>query len=89
MTQRLTHLKELEAESIFIFREVVAEFQNPVMLFSSGKDSCLMLRLAQKAFYPGRIPFPLLHIDTTWDFKEVYEFRDRTARADYKTLMTW
>ena len=82
MTQRLTHLKELEAESIFIFREVVAEFQNPVMLFSSGKDSCLMLRLAQKAFYPGRIPFPLLHIDTTWDFKEVYEFRDRTAREN-------
>ncbi len=82
MTQRLTHLKELEAESIFIFREVVAEFQNPVMLFSSGKDSCLMLRLAQKAFYPGRIPFPLLHIDTTWDFREVYEFRDRTAREN-------
>ncbi|NNM88384.1 MAG: sulfate adenylyltransferase subunit CysD [Phycisphaerae bacterium] len=78
----MTHLKELEAESIFIFREVVAEFQNPVMLFSSGKDSCLMLRLAQKAFYPGRIPFPLLHIDTTWDFKEVYEFRDRTAREN-------
>ncbi len=82
MTHRLTHLKELEAESIFIFREVVAEFQNPVMLFSSGKDSCLMLRLAQKAFYPGRIPFPLLHIDTTWDFKEVYEFRDRIAREN-------
>jgi sulfate adenylyltransferase subunit 2 len=82
MTQRLTHLKELEAESIFIFREVVAEFQNPVMLFSSGKDSCLMLRLAQKAFYPSRIPFPLLHIDTTWDFREVYEFRDRTAREN-------
>ena len=82
MTHRLTHLKELEAESIFIFREVVAEFQNPVMLFSSGKDSCLMLRLAQKAFYPGRIPFPLLHIDTTWDFREVYEFRDRIAREN-------
>ncbi len=82
MTHRLTHLKELEAESIFIFREVVAEFQNPVMLFSSGKDSCLMLRLAQKAFYPGRVPFPLLHIDTTWDFKEVYEFRDRIAREN-------
>ncbi len=87
MTHRLTHLKELEAESIFIFREVVAEFQNPVMLFSSGKDSCLMLRLAQKAFYPGRVPFPLLHIDTTWDFKEVYEFRERMARENNLQLI--
>ena len=72
-----THLKELEAESIFILRETVAEFARPVMLYSIGKDSSVMLRLAQKAFYPGKIPFPLLHIDTSYKFPEMLEFRDR------------
>src|SRR5579872_4574610 len=73
----LTHLRALEAESIFIMREVVAEFQRPVMLYSIGKDSSVMVRLAQKAFYPGKIPFPLLHIDTTYKFREMIEFRDK------------
>jgi sulfate adenylyltransferase subunit 2 len=73
----LTHLRMLEAESIHILREVYAEFQKPVMLYSIGKDSSVMVRLAQKAFYPGRIPFPLLHIDTTYKFREMIEFRDR------------
>src|SRR5215467_3590403 len=78
MTDRiLTHLKLLEAESIHILREVAAEFQRPVMLYSIGKDSSVMVRLAQKAFYPGPIPFPLLHIDTTYKFREMIEFRDR------------
>jgi sulfate adenylyltransferase subunit 2 len=76
---RLTHLKELEAESIHIIREVAAEFDNPVMLYSIGKDSAVMLHLALKAFYPGKLPFPLLHVDTTWKFKEMIEFRDRLA----------
>jgi sulfate adenylyltransferase subunit 2 len=71
------HLRALEAESIYIMREVVAEFERPVMLYSIGKDSSVLLRLAQKAFYPGPIPFPLLHIDTTYKFKEMIEFRDR------------
>jgi sulfate adenylyltransferase subunit 2 len=74
------HLRALEAESIHIFREVVAELANPVMLYSIGKDSSVLLRLAQKAFAPAPIPFPLLHIDTTWKFREMIEFRDRTAR---------
>jgi sulfate adenylyltransferase subunit 2 len=74
-----THLKELEAESIFILREAAAEFARPVMLYSIGKDSSVMLRLAQKAFYPGKIPFPLLHIDTSYKFPEMLEFRDRYA----------
>ncbi|HXS93552.1 MAG TPA: sulfate adenylyltransferase subunit CysD [Candidatus Limnocylindrales bacterium] len=73
----LSHLRALEAESIHILREVAAEFQKPVMLYSIGKDSSVMVRLAQKAFYPGRIPFPLLHIDTTYKFREMIEFRDR------------
>jgi sulfate adenylyltransferase subunit 2 len=73
----LTHLRALEAESIHIIREVAAEFQKPVMLYSIGKDSSVMVRLAQKAFHPGRIPFPLLHIDTTYKFGEMIEFRDR------------
>jgi sulfate adenylyltransferase subunit 2 len=73
----LTHLRMLEAESIQVLREVYAEFQRPVMLYSIGKDSSVMVRLAQKAFYPGRIPFPLLHIDTTYKFREMIEFRDR------------
>ena len=73
----LTHLKQLEAESVHIIREVVAEFSNPVMLFSMGKDSCVMLHLARKAFHPAKPPFPLLLIDTTWNFRSMYEFRDR------------
>lgn len=73
----LSHLRALEAESIFIMREVAAEFERPVMLYSIGKDSSVMVRLAQKAFYPGKIPFPLLHIDTTYKFREMIEFRDR------------
>ena len=77
---KLTHLKQLEAESIHIIREVVAEFENPVMLYSIGKDSSVMLHLARKAFYPAKLPFPLMHIDTTWKFKEMIEFRDRVAK---------
>lgn len=74
--ERLTHLKQLEAESIHIIREVAAEFDNPVMLYSIGKDSAVMLHLAMKAFYPGKPPFPLMHVDTTWKFKEMITFRD-------------
>src|SRR5215204_1990443 len=74
---RLTHLQRLEAESIHIMREVVAECDNPVMLYSIGKDSAVMLHLAMKAFHPARPPFPLLHVDTMWKFREMYEFRDR------------
>ena len=73
---KMTHLKELEAESIHIIREVAAEFDNPVMLYSVGKDSAVMLHLAMKAFYPGKPPFPLMHVDTMWKFKEMIEFRD-------------
>src|SRR5450432_4405387 len=76
----LTHLRQLEAESIHIIREVAAEFQNPVMLYSIGKDSSVMVRLAQKAFYPGRLPFPLLHVNTTYKFREMIEFRDRFTK---------
>src|SRR5437763_11476090 len=76
----LTHLRALEAESIHILREVVAEFAKPVMLYSIGKDSSVMVRLAQKAFYPGKLPFPLLHVDTTYKFREMIEFRDRFTR---------
>jgi sulfate adenylyltransferase subunit 2 len=76
---RLDHLRALEAESIAILREVVAEFERPVMLYSIGKDSSVLLRLAQKAFHPGPIPFPLLHVDTTYKFREMIEFRDRYA----------
>lgn len=75
----LTHLEQLEAESIYIIREVVAEFENPVMLYSVGKDSSVMLHLARKAFYPGKPAFPLLHVDTTWKFREMIEFRNKTA----------
>jgi sulfate adenylyltransferase subunit 2 len=77
LTRRLTHLKQLEAESIHILREAAAEFERPVMLYSIGKDSSVMVRLARKAFYPAKLPFPLLHIDTTWKFREMIEFRDR------------
>src|SRR5688572_4995000 len=76
----LTHLQRLEAESIHIMREVVAECDRPVMLYSIGKDSSVMLHLAMKAFYPGRPPFPFLHVDTTWKFREMIAFRDETAR---------
>ncbi len=76
----MTHLDELEAESIYIMREVAAECEKPVMLYSIGKDSSVMLRLAEKAFWPEKIPFPLLHIDTTWKFREMIEFRDKIAR---------
>src|SRR3990167_9709268 len=75
----LTHLQWLEAESIQIMREVVAECENPVMLYSIGKDSAVMLHLALKAFAPGKLPFPLLHVDTTWKFREMIAFRDQTA----------
>ncbi|MBX3372553.1 MAG: sulfate adenylyltransferase subunit CysD [Phycisphaeraceae bacterium] len=78
----LTHLKQLEAESLHIIREVVAEFERPVMLYSIGKDSAVMLHLARKAFHPGRLPFPLLHVDTTWKFREMIEFRDRYVRDE-------
>src|ERR1700690_4504742 len=74
------HLKRLEAESIEIMREVIAEFRNPVMLYSIGKDSSVMLHLARKAFHPAPLPFPLLHVDTTWKFREMIAFRDATAR---------
>src|SRR5690606_29513082 len=77
----LTHLQRLEAESIQIFREVVATADNPVMLYSVGKDSAVMLHLAKKAFYPAPPPFPLLHVDTTWKFRAMYELRDRAAKA--------
>ncbi|WP_150302797.1 sulfate adenylyltransferase subunit CysD [Pseudomonas saliphila] len=77
MLEKLTHLKQLEAESIHIIREVAAEFQNPVMLYSIGKDSAVMLHLARKAFYPGRLPFPVMHVDTGWKFREMYSFRER------------
>ncbi|WP_330216892.1 sulfate adenylyltransferase subunit CysD [Francisella philomiragia] len=83
-----THLKKLENESIQIFREVVAQFENPVMLYSVGKDSSVLLHLARKAFYPGKIPFPLLHVDTTWKFKEMIEFRDKMAKEyDFELLV--
>ena len=76
----LSHLKELEAESIHIIREVAAEFENPVMLYSIGKDSSVMVRLAEKAFAPGKVPFPLMHIDSKWKFKEMIQFRDEYAK---------
>jgi sulfate adenylyltransferase subunit 2 len=85
---KLTHLQQLEAESIHIIREVVAEFENPVMMYSIGKDSSVMLHLAKKAFYPAKPPFPLLHIDTKWKFREMIAFRDRAAQeAGMKLLV--
>jgi len=86
--EQLTHLKVLEAESIHIMREVIAEFENPAMLYSIGKDSSVMLHLALKAFYPSKLPFPLLHVDTTWKFKEMIEFRDRRIEELGLTLLT-
>jgi sulfate adenylyltransferase subunit 2 len=85
----LTHLKQLEAESIHIIREVAAEFQNPVMLYSIGKDSSVMVRLAQKAFHPGRLPFPLMHINTTWKFREMISFRDQFVKDNGLELIEY
>ena len=85
----LSHLKQLEAESIHIIREVAAEFDNPVMLYSIGKDSSVMLHLAHKAFAPGKIPFPLLHVDTQWKFREMYEFRKLMAEKYEVDIKVW
>jgi sulfate adenylyltransferase subunit 2 len=85
-SMQLSHLKQLEAESIHIMREVAAEFANPVMLYSIGKDSSVMLHLARKAFFPGSLPFPLLHIDTTWKFREMIQFRDAFCNANQLDL---
>ena len=85
----MTHLERLEAESIHIMREVVAESEKPVMLYSVGKDSSVMLHLARKAFYPSAPPFPLLHVDTTWKFRAMYEMRDRMARDSGMQLIVY
>ena len=87
--RKLTHLERLEAESIHIMREVVSEAERPVMLYSVGKDSAVMLHLAKQAFYPSRPPFPLLHVDTTWKFKSMYELRDRVARESGMELIVY
>jgi len=84
---RLSHLRQLEAESIHIIREVAAEFDNPVMMYSIGKDSSVMVQLARKAFHPGKLPFPLLHIDTTWKFKEMIRFRDKFVKDNDLNLI--
>lgn len=89
MVDKLTHLKELEAESIHIIREVAAEFDNPVMLYSIGKDSAVMLHLARKAFYPGKLPFPVMHVDTRWKFQEMYRFRDKMVAEMDLDLITY
>jgi sulfate adenylyltransferase subunit 2 len=89
MPHNLTHLERLEAESIHIMREVVAEAEKPVMLYSVGKDSAVMLHLARKAFYPSPPPFPLLHVDTTWKFKAMYELREKAARAAGMELLVY
>ncbi|MGU3574330.1 sulfate adenylyltransferase subunit CysD [Brucellaceae bacterium C25G] len=86
-SKTLTHLDRLEAEAIHIFREVAASFSKPVMLYSVGKDSSVLLHLARKAFYPAKIPFPLLHVDTTWKFKEMIAFRDQRAREEEIDLL--
>ena len=88
MVDKLTHLKQLEAESIHIIREVAAEFDNPVMLYSIGKDSAVMLHLARKAFYPGKLPFPVMHVDTRWKFQEMYRFRDKMVAEMDLDLIT-
>ena len=88
MADTLTHLKQLEAESIHIIREVAAEFDNPVMLYSIGKDSAVMLHLARKAFYPGKLPFPVLHVDTRWKFQEMYRFREQMVQDYELDLLT-
>ncbi|MBP6777268.1 MAG: sulfate adenylyltransferase subunit 2, partial [Piscinibacter sp.] len=89
MTMTLTHLQRLEAEAIHVMREVVAEAENPVMLYSIGKDSACMLRLAQKAFYPSVPPFPLLHVDTTWKFRDMYALRDRVTDLTGMKLLVY
>ena len=88
-SKTLTHLQRLEAESIHILREVVAEAENPVMLYSVGKDSAVMLHLAKKAFYPAPPPFPLLHVDTTWKFQDMYKLRDKAARDAGMELLVY
>ncbi|MBW8453872.1 sulfate adenylyltransferase subunit CysD [Pseudomonas sp. WS 5018] len=88
MVDKLTHLKQLEAESIHIIREVAAEFGNPVMLYSIGKDSAVMLHLARKAFFPGKLPFPVLHVDTRWKFQEMYRFREKMVSEMGLDLIT-
>ena len=88
MLDKLTHLKQLEAESIHIIREVAAEFDNPVMLYSIGKDSAVMLHLARKAFFPGKLPFPVLHVDTRWKFQEMYRFREKMVNEYGLELIT-
>jgi sulfate adenylyltransferase subunit 2 len=88
-SRSLTHLQRLEAESIHIFREVVAEAEKPVMLYSVGKDSAVMLHLARKAFYPSPPPFPLLHVDTTWKFRDMYALRDRMAKESGMELLVY
>src|SRR5210317_1734955 len=89
MQYTISHLKQLEAEAIHIIREVAAEFERPVMLYSIGKDSSVMLRLAQKAFYPGPIPFPLMHVDTTWKFQDMYRFREQVTEEVGFELLVW
>lgn len=89
MTRTLTHLERLEAEAIHIMREVVSELEKPVMLYSVGKDSAVMLHLARKAFYPSPPPFPLLHVDTTWKFQEMYKLRDRMAQESGMELLVY
>jgi sulfate adenylyltransferase subunit 2 len=86
---QITHLKQLESESIRIIREVAAEFERPVMLYSIGKDSTVLLHLARKAFFPGRVPFPLLHVDTTWKFRDMIAFRDRVAQQNELDLIVY
>ena len=88
MVDKLTHLKQLEAESIHIIREVAAEFDNPVMLYSIDKDSAVMLHLARKAFFPGRLPFPVMHVDTRWKFQEMYRFREKMVAEMDLDLIT-
>lgn len=88
MVDKLTHLKQLEAESIHIIREVAAEFDNPVMLYSIGKDSAVMLHLARKAFFPGKLPFPVMHVDTRWKFQEMYAFRTKMVEELGLDLIT-
>lgn len=87
--KKINHFKELESESIYIIREVAAEFSNPVMMYSIGKDSSVMLHLAKKAFFPGKIPFPLLHIDTNWKFKEMYKFRNQISEKEKIELLIY
>ena len=89
MTRTLTHLERLEAEAIHIMREVVSEAEKPVMLYSVGQDSAVMLHLARKAFYPSPPPFPLLHVDTTWKFQDMYKLRDQMAHDSGMELLVY